>query len=102
MVEARLTDGSTRDVTAEAVVVVDGAVAAWSGDGVLSAVGVGTTAVVATWQAWRTSGRLDVTAAELRSIQVIPPAEAVAPGRRREIKAGGPPAPPPPTARCAI
>jgi hypothetical protein len=88
-VEARLTDGSTLDVTREAVLEIDGAVAGWDDDGVLQGVGVGTTAVVATWQAWRTSGRLDVTAAELRSIQVIPPAEAVAPGRLLYFTAAG-------------
>jgi hypothetical protein len=88
-VEAILTDGSTLDVTAEAVVDVDGAVAEWDGDGELKGVGMGATAVVATWQAWRTSARLGVTAAELRSIQVIPPAEAVAPGRLLNFTAAG-------------
>lgn len=88
-VEAILTDGSTLDVTAEAVVEVDGAVAEWDDDGVLTGVGVGTTAVVATWQAWRASASLGISAAELRAIQVIPPAEVVAVGRLLYFTAAG-------------
>jgi hypothetical protein len=94
-VEALLTDGGTRDVTAEAVVEVDGAVAEWDDAGVLQGVGVGTTAVVATWRDATTSSvygataTFRVTAAELRSIRVIPPDAEVAPGRREVEEAAG-------------
>jgi hypothetical protein len=89
LVTARLSDGTSRDVTAEATVeVLDDDVAAWE-DGELQAERIGTTEVRATWQGLAATASVQVTEAVLRSILIVPPEAEIVAGQQYYFTAVG-------------
>lgn len=87
---APMTDGSVRDVTAQAeIVVADGAVAALGEDGEVVALAAGATEVRASWRGQAATATLRTVQAALVAIAIQPPEELPEQGELAWFRASG-------------